>query len=123
MFHLPPPVHRNRRPDVAFVSYQSYPRERAVPSDDGAWEVVPDLAVEVVSPNDMAEEVMTKVTDYLRAGARLVWVIYPRLVQVIVFESLTQVRGLTRTDTLDGGIVLPGFTLPLATLFPPPATS
>jgi Uma2 family endonuclease len=81
------------------------------------------LAVEVVSPYDLASEQMDKVVEYFRAGVQLVWVVYPEQGLVYVHESLTQVRGLTRTDSLDGGTVLPGFTLPLATLFPPPATS
>jgi Uma2 family endonuclease len=80
--------------------------------------VLPDLCVEVVSPHDWADEIMDKVREYFEAGARLVWVIYPRHQMVIVHESLTSVRGLSRIDTLDGGVVLPQFRLPLAELFP-----
>lgn len=105
-----------RRPDVAFVSYQRWPRgRRAAPND--AWDVVPDLAVEVISPSNTATEVLTKVHDYFQAGVRLVWVIYPRDVEVYAYESPTTIRVLQRGDDLDGGAVLPGFRLPLATLF------
>jgi Uma2 family endonuclease len=123
LFHLPAPIKRNRRPDVAFVSYQRFPREQEIPPEDIAWDVVPDLAVEVFSPNDPGEEVMEMVGEYFRAGVRMVWVVYPRFAYVLAFESLTQVRGLTRSDTLDGGTVLPGFSLPLANLFSSPPTA
>jgi Uma2 family endonuclease len=121
LFHLPDPINRNRRPDVAFVSYDRFPKSARV-TPENAWDVVPDLAVEVVSPNDGAAEQMEKVIEYFRAGVRLVWVVYPEQEFVVVHDSLTQMRGLTRADTLDGGAVLPGFALPLTTLFPPPAS-
>jgi Uma2 family endonuclease len=105
-----------RRPDVAFVSYQRWPRgRRAAPND--AWDVVPDLAVEVISPSNTAAEILIKVHEYFRAGVRLVWVIYPVEVEVYAYESPTVIRVLQRGDELDGGAVLPGFRLPLATLF------
>jgi Uma2 family endonuclease len=118
LFRLPLVVGRNRRPDVAFVTYQRWARGRPIPPRDNAWDVVPDLAVEVISPTDVAEELMTKVQEYFQAGVRLVWVVYPLQGFVHVYEALTQIRGLTRADELDGGQVLPGFRLPLATLFP-----
>lgn len=118
LFHLPLPVDRNRRPDSAYVSYQRWPKGRPIPGRDNAWDVVPELAIEVASPSDLADELMTKIDEYFRAGVQLVWVVYPLLPLVQVYESLTQVRGLTRTDELDGGSVLPGFRVPLAELFP-----
>lgn len=118
LFRLPLPKDRNRRPDVAFVSYKSWPKSRPMPESDNAWDVVPDLAVEVVSPTDLAEDLMGKVEEYFRAGVSLVWVVYPRLRLVQVYESLVRTRGLTRADELAGDPVLPGFRLPLATLFP-----
>jgi Uma2 family endonuclease len=110
---------RNRRPDVAFVSYQRWPTDRPQPEDANAWDVVPDLAVEVVSPHDLAEELLEKVLEYFRADVRLVWVVYPRQRLILVFESPTHVQALSQADTLDGGPVLPGFRLPLASLFDP----
>jgi hypothetical protein len=65
---------------------------------------------------------MGKVNDYIEAGVRLVWVVYPRLWLVHVFESFTSIRVLERADTLDGGIVLPDFRLPLNELLPERAT-
>jgi Uma2 family endonuclease len=105
-----------RRPDVAFVSYQRWPRGRRVPHAN-AWDVVPDLAVEVVSPTNTAYEVVEKVQDYFRTGVQRVWVVYPNVEQVYLYDSPTQVRVLMRTDELDGEALLPGFRLPVATLF------
>ncbi|HEX8204021.1 MAG TPA: Uma2 family endonuclease [Isosphaeraceae bacterium] len=110
---------RNRQPDIAFVSYDRWPVDRPQPEDANAWDVVPDLAVEVISPSNLAGETLDKVLEYLRAGVRLVWVVYPRQRMIFAFESPTLVRALARADTLEGGPVLPGFRLPLANLFDP----
>ena len=119
LIKLPLPLDRNRRPDVAFVPYSRWPRERAVPQGN-AWEVLPDLCVEVVSPTDRAAEVREKVAEYFRAGVRLVWVLYPGQQLADVYETADRVRALGPAGALDGGPVLPGFTLPLAELFLPP---
>lgn len=123
LFRLPLNGSRNRRPDVAFVTYERWPQNRPIPATDNAWDVVPDLAVEVISPHDLADEIMEKLTEYFQAGVRLVWVVYPRQRRVYVYDSPTQVRGLTQGDELDGGAVLPGLRLPLANLFPEAAAT
>jgi Uma2 family endonuclease len=105
-----------RRPDLAFVSYDRWPkRKRAHPAD--AWNVVPDLAVEVVSRHNTASEINEKIQDYFRCGVRMVWVIYPAQVQVYVYDSPTKVSVIEKAGTLQGGDVLPGFQLPLVNLF------
>lgn len=119
LFKLPLKKDRNRKPDAAFVPYSRWPKYKSLPSTN-AWDVLPDLCVEVVSPNDNGDEIETKVTEYLSAGVPLLWVVYPRQEVVYVYESASQVRRLTPADTLDGGTVIPGFTLPLAELFPQP---
>ena len=123
LFHLPLPADRNRRPDLAFVSYQRWAKNRPLPPLDNAWNVLPNLVVEVVSPTDRAEDLLQKVAEYLGAGVTVVWVIYPRCQQVYVYESSTNVRALTRADELDGGTVLPGFRLQLGELFLEPAAN
>lgn len=123
LVRLPLPVDRNRRPDVVFIPFTRWARDLRRP-DTNEWAVLPDLCVEVVSPTDHAEEIETKITEYFAAGVRLVWVVYPRQESFYVYDSPSQVRRLARTDTLDGGVVLPEFRLPLAELFlqaPPPA--
>jgi Uma2 family endonuclease len=105
-----------KRPDVAFISHERWPEGR-LPPDGDPWDVIPDLAIEVVSKNDLAWEVLGKVHFYLKAGVRSVWVVYPNVDVVHLFDSPTQIRVLTRDDVLDGGDIIPGFLLPLASLF------
>jgi Uma2 family endonuclease len=117
LFHLALPVDRNRRPDVAYVSFDRWAKDRPV-GFQNAWDVVPDAAIEVISPNEMLEDVLVKLEEYFRAGVRVAWVVFPRQQLVYVYESYTQIRVLTRADTLDGGAVVPGFRLALSELFP-----
>lgn len=105
-----------RRPDLAYVSYDRWPRSKR-PAPKDAWNVVPELAVEVVSQSDTANEIQEKIQDYFRCGVRLVWVVYPTLSQVLVYESPTRITVAEKTDALEGGEVLPGFRLPLEALF------
>jgi Uma2 family endonuclease len=108
-----------RRPDVAFVSFQTWPPDRLIPKE-GDWEVIPDLAVEVSSPNDRLGDVLAKVYEYFAFGVRKVWLVVPTRQLVLVFDSPTQVRILTAADELDGGNLLPGFRLPVVGLFQHP---
>jgi Uma2 family endonuclease len=105
-----------RQPDVAFVSRSRWPFGKRVP-DAESWDMVPDLAVEVVSDSNKANEIIVKVNDYFRSGSQLVWVIYPVMRQVYVYRFATEVRILAEQDELDGGEVIAGFRLPLRTLF------
>jgi Uma2 family endonuclease len=129
LFDFTAMVQRKRRPDVAFVSYERWPRQRPVPRTE-AWEVVPNLVVEVISPSEKGEAILDKVAEYFRIGVECVWVIFISQEQVYIYESPTQVRILARSDELYGEPVLPHFRLPLATLFedieatePPPQTA
>lgn len=115
-FKLPLPEDRHRRADGAFVSYQRWPKGTSM-GRENAWNVAPNLAIEVVSPNDLIEELMDKIDEYFRAGVELVWVVYPRHRLVHVYESWSSVRVLGPADSLEGGPVLPGFRLPLASIF------
>lgn len=102
-----------RGPDIAFVRRErlaNLPREGFFPG-------APDLAVEVVSPNDLAQEVERKVQDYLTAGAALVWVLYPETRHVMVYRPGGEARVLSRKDALEGADVLPGFTCKVEELF------
>jgi Uma2 family endonuclease len=101
-----------RMPDVSFVR-----AERVVP---GAFTMkfAPDLAVEVLSDSNEYEETELKRLEYFRAGGRLVWVVSPMLQEVYVFEANKKFRtNLELEDELDGGTVLPGFKLPVRTIF------
>ena len=116
LFDLGATMQRKRRPGVAFVSYDRWPPLQRVPRTE-AWNVVPNLAVEVVSPTDRADDLMNRVTEYFCAGVERIWVVFPAQEQFYVYESPTTVRILTRTDVLHGEPILPHFRLPLAAFF------
>jgi Uma2 family endonuclease len=116
LFDLTVATGRKRRPDVAFVSFDRWPLTRRIPRTE-AWEVVPNLAVEVVSRSDSADYIVDKVAEYFHAAVERVWVVFPSQEQVYVYDSPTSVRILTRTDELSGDPILPHFRLPLMELF------
>jgi Uma2 family endonuclease len=116
LFRLIPGKNQRRRPDVAFLSAAKWPVGKRVPRGE-SWQVVPDLAVEVVSPTDSAEALERKIDEYFEAGVAAVWVVYPTSRKVYAYSSPTDVRILTPPAELDGGEVIPGFRLPLARLF------
>jgi Uma2 family endonuclease len=105
-----------RRPDVSFVSHARWPIRRRVP-DVPVWDLVPDLAIEVVSPSNSANDVQKRIHEYFNAGVIRVWVVYPEEREVYVYSSPKQIQVLQIGDDLDGGELLPGFRLPLAALF------
>lgn len=84
---------------------------------DGYFPCAPDLAVEVISPSEAAADVNRKATEYFEAGARLVWVVYPDMRQVVVCRTARESVALSGDDTLDGGEVVPGFACRMAELF------
>jgi len=106
----------NRRPNAAFVSFERWPRDRRLPETE-AWDVVPNLAVEVVGPTSDFDEVLQKVSEHLEAGVELVWVVIPSRKQVYVYRSETDVRVLPLSDQIDGGNILPQFRFSVAELF------
>ena len=117
---LPEDRNRNRKPDVAFASFERWAEDRPLPYRGNPIDVVPELMVEVVSPTDTAEDVIDKAFEYLRAGANLVWVIYPRVRKLHAYSHPSvppQVFG--ERDLVEAPEILPGFSVPLAALFPP----
>ena len=99
-------------PDVGFVAKARVPAA----STRSYARLAPDLAVEVVSPNDKAEEIHAKVNKYLQYGTRAVWVAYPETHTVVV-HTPEGAKTLSENDVIDGGDVLPGFTLPVRDIF------
>lgn len=101
-------------PDVAFVR-----ADRLRPEAE-RWKIAPyppDLAVEVVSPNDPFDEVAEKIELYQRAGVPLLWLVLPRRRAVVAYAAGRGPLTLLETEELDGGDVVPGFRLPVAVLF------
>ena len=103
-----------REPDIAFISASKWPFENRNP---GYVEVIPDLVVEIVSPNDRLIEVNDKAQMWLRYGVGVVWVVYPDTRSVEVHRMEDPVVELGEGDTLDGGEVLPGFSCGVGEIF------
>ena len=107
-----------RKPDVAFVRFGRLPNERPA---DGYDKIAPDLAVEVVSPNDTVLELEEKIEEYLKAGVQLVWVINPELRTLTVHRPDGTGSTVRNGENVDGEAVLPGFRCRLADLFELPS--
>ncbi|PDW04469.1 Uma2 family endonuclease [Candidatus Viridilinea mediisalina] len=103
-----------RSPDAYYVRAERLP---AGGDDEGFWHIPPDLAVEVVSPSDSAEDLRQKVQEYLKAGTPLVWVVYPRTREVVAHTPDGLARSFGAEDTLSHAQVLPGFSLVVKELF------
>jgi Uma2 family endonuclease len=116
IFHIDQTKKLQRRPDVAFVSHARWPVNRRAPKV-AVWDMVPDLAVEVVGPSNSASQVQEKMHEYLRAGVTAVWIIYPEQKEVYIYASPAKIQVLQVGEELDGGDLIPGFRLPVATLF------
>lgn len=128
--YLDPPVYENKlgelftaetsfkvgervlKPDIAFIS-----KERITGDQDKGSPIPPDLAIEVVSPSDIHSHVIGKALAYLDAGTRCVWIVDPVSKTVTVYKSETDIKTLTREDTLTGDDVVPGFSCPVELLF------
>ncbi len=104
-----------RAPDVAFVSNEQLGRFGMTSS---YYPEAPVLAVEVVSPEDTAESVDSKIRNWLAAGTELAWVVYPKGRTVTVYRSLSDIQVLSEQDSLSGESVVPGFSCAIADLFP-----
>ena len=112
-FHIASDPDTVRAPDVSFVC-----RERIPPSEPiGFFPGPPDLAVEILSPNDTAGDVLAKTQDWLNSGCRAVWVADPQTLTVTVYRSRKEIQVLTRRDDLEGGDLLPGFRARVESLF------
>lgn len=105
-----------RGPDVSFVATARIPTEGR---STGFLTIAPDLAVEVVSPDDTAAEIEAKVQDYIAAGTRMVLVVHPRTQTVTVYRPDGSARVLRAGEAIDGADVVPSFSLPVRDLFAP----
>ena len=105
-----------RSPDVSVVLTARLPAGRS--PTEGFLSAAPDLAVEVLSPNDRPGYVQAKVSDYLTAGTALVWVVDPERRKVTVYDGEGGVQVLGEDQQLDGGAVLPGFSVRVRQFFP-----
>jgi Uma2 family endonuclease len=107
-----------RKPDVSFVARGRLPEDE----EPDAWiKIPPDLAVEVISPNDRVYDLDAKLADYRKVRVPLVWVINPESRTATVYRADGSVRILFEDDELTGEDVIPGFCCPLRDILPRPA--
>jgi Uma2 family endonuclease len=112
---FPDSTRKMRMPDVSFVRKSRLPEGL---TSDGYIYIPPDLAVEVVSPNDLAYDVESKVVEYLDASVALVWVIDPEARTVRIYRCDGSISWLREQGELSGEDVLPGFQCRVAAIFP-----
>ncbi len=105
-----------RKPDASIVLKARMPDG---PPRRGFCRVVPDLVVEVVSPNDLAWEIDGKVEEWLQAGVKQVWVVMPRGRSITIHRPGNNPNCLGADDELAAEDIIPGFRVPISDFFPP----
>jgi Uma2 family endonuclease len=105
-----------RAPDAAFITNAKL---QTITEPNKYLPFAPDLAVEVVSPNDSAVEVQDKVNLYLSAGTAIVWLLYPNLQQAVVHRADRTSKTVFSDGILEGEDLLPGLVIRVSDLFPP----
>jgi Uma2 family endonuclease len=111
---FPDSPNKVRIPDVSFTRRERLPKDGPA---EGHARIAPDFVVEVVSPNDNAEELHQKINDFLKVGVPLIWVVYPDSRTVMVFRPDGSAQNFKVGEVLEGEDVLPGFRLEVAALF------
>lgn len=115
MLYFFPTTGRDRRPDVSFVSREQI---QQCPLDFAhAWHVIPDLCIEIVSPTNSADDVENKVIEFLDAGVRQVWVLYPESRRMYVHRSRRDVIVAEADSPIEAEDLFPGLTLRLTEVF------
>jgi Uma2 family endonuclease len=104
-----------RIPDISFVGWGRLPKRKC--PKKRIPDLVPHLAVEVLSEGNTPAEMQRKLKDYFLAGVEIVWIVDPDSRWVDVYAAPDEYQRLAEADTLDGGDLLPGFRLPLQRLF------
>jgi Uma2 family endonuclease len=109
-----------RLPDVSFISATRLPQDGEPTTK---WMMVPDLAVEIISPNDLYGKVKGKIHEYLAAGVREVWIVEPEFKMITIYRAQTDFTVFSEEDELRSEALLPGFRLKLSELFQLPKFS
>lgn len=114
-FDVGPGRNRSHRPELALITGE-------MPTDtESIRSLAPAMAVEVISPNNSAVDMLDKVEEYLAAGVQLVWQAFPQP-RIIIAYWPDRTVVFRPGDTITAEPVLPGFSCPVADLFPPPAS-
>jgi Uma2 family endonuclease len=110
---MPNDPYNDRIPDIAYTS----PERAQALVKQGTVPQMPDLAVEVKSPDDSYAKMRRKAAYYLENGSRMVWLVFPEKRQIEVYSENGDLKILDENDSLDGGNVMPGFTMPVPAVF------
>jgi Uma2 family endonuclease len=102
-------------PDVLFISFDRVPKG---PLPEKFFNAAPDIAIEVLSPSDSWQEIEVKANKYVENGTPLVWIVNPKTESVTVYQPGPTVKYLKKTEVIDAGDVLPGFSCAIADFFP-----
>jgi Uma2 family endonuclease len=103
-----------RMPDISFVASARIPEDG---EPEGKWLIAPDLAIEIISPNDIHEKLTRRVIEFFGAGVREVWLVSPEFKTVTIYRSPTSIRILTEEDEIVSEEILPGFRCRVSELF------
>lgn len=103
-----------RSPDVSFVKSEKLPGGQP---PVGYGQLVPDIAIEVLSPGDSMRQIADKVGEYIECGVPLVWVVDPERKTVTAYRSLTDTQRFTADDIITMEPVLPGFSCRVSEFF------
>ncbi len=106
-----------RIPDLAFISADRIPLDG---EPETKWPMVPDLAVEIVSPNDFYEKVHAKAMEYLAAGVKQVWIVSPENRTITIYRSATNIMAFPEDSELTSEDLFPGFRCRLSEIFKNP---
>jgi len=109
-----------RIPDLAFISSERIPLEG---EPETKWLIPPDLAIEVVSPNDLYEKVLVKTLEYLAAGVKQVWIVSPESQMIMLYRSNTNITAFPAESELVCEDLLPDFRCRLSDIFKNPVTA
>ena len=106
-----------RAPDISFIPKERLRQMGFKPSTREFFPGAPDLAIEILSPNNTRREIDERLQDFFESGTQLAWIIDPEKRRVEVCQSPTRRAFLGSDDVLDGADLLPGFRYPVAELF------
>ena len=107
-----------RLPDVSFISVRDLPGGGLPPTDQAVVTLTPTIAVEVLSQGNTKREMRLKLDEYFGSGTRLAWIINPRTRTIAVYDRAADepTKTLREDEMLEGGDVLPGFSVSIASL-------
>ena len=104
-----------RVPDILFIRAE---KVKQIIDQDKPLPFAPDLAIEIISPSNTDDEMQEKLDQYFAAGTEVVWLIYPKRHEVVIYRANGTWQTVKADGIVEGGTLLPGFSMPVAAMFP-----